>query len=221
MVCYLSLGLGMGMGMTLALVFKSYLPDLEYFAITYLQSLDLLSPFSFFNKTIKLTLSDPVISSSYQVMPHDIDRNCHMNNSSYLKQLNYARRSYWNQFQLWKYLHQKNYNLFVSSQSIRYRKELHLWDRYDIAIRLISWCDQSRCFYLESQFLRNGFVHAIHWTKYNLVGKDSPKPSDVLFACSLIDSKDANPVLSSDEDLSLWIQANQISSEKLNPKKRS
>jgi acyl-CoA thioesterase FadM len=202
--------------MILSLVLKSFLPDLEYLLINWIQSIDL----TFSQNQQKHSLSD-VIHYSCRVLPHDIDRNCHMNNSVYFKQLNYARKHFWNQLGVWKHLYVKKYNMVVSAQSIRFRRELKLWDNYEISIRLISWCDKSRCFYLESQFLRKGFVHAIHWTKYNLVGKDSPKPSEILFSCSLISSKDAKSILMNDEDLSLWIQANQLSSEKLNPKKKS
>jgi hypothetical protein len=116
-----------------------------------------------------------------------------MSNDKYLYHLNFARKYFFCQFGVWEYLWQRDWNMVVSSQSIRYRKELRLWQTYRICVQLVGWCDEDKSFYLESSFVANDssgdssgdssassspFVHAVHWTKYRLLGRDSSHGSN-------------------------------------------
>lgn len=112
--------------------------------------------------------------------------------------------------------------MVVTAQSIRYRRELQLWQEYDISTRLAGWSDVDKCFYLESTFLTKSepdsppFIHAIHWVKYRLIGetKDSNVlPSSVLFECKVISS----PItyFLTNEAIERWNKANEISSHNL------
>lgn len=87
------------------------------------------------------------------VLPHHIDRNGHMNNSNYFYQLNFSRRHFMIKMKLFQLLQQLNLNIIVQSQTIRYRKELKLFQPYTIRTRIISWNDRDKSFYLESKFI--------------------------------------------------------------------
>ena len=54
---------------------------------------------------------------------------------------------------------------------IRYRKDLKLWHKYSTRTRILCWSKEEQCFYVEVQFEnKDGFVCAIHHTKYRIVG---------------------------------------------------
>jgi acyl-CoA thioesterase FadM len=178
-----------------------------------------------------------VVYDNCQVLPGDIDRNMHMSNDKYLYHLNFARKRFFGQAGVWEYLWRRGdgWNLVVTSQSIRYRKELRLWQRYRVEVRLVGWSDKDKSFYLESCFItgegESVFVHAVHWVKYRLLGKDNSgneaaMPSSVLSACSSNEGdggradSDNLPVVNGlqnadAEHFRLWNEANAFSSARM------
>lgn len=85
----------------------------------------------------KITLDMSGIVYPTMVFPVDIDRNGHMTNFRYIRELNFARRHFFVSSGLWSYLRQQNLNLIVRTQTIRHRKELRCWQRYVIRTRLL------------------------------------------------------------------------------------
>ena len=162
------------------------------------------------------------------VLPVDIDRNKHMNNFRYIRELNFARRHFFVSSGLWTYLQTQKLNLIVRTQTIRHRKELHCWQRYTIRTRLLGWSEIDKSYYLEARFESNGFVHAIHHTKYIIIrqkGTDPDTSSPTLLLKSAMVNIHNNLSLSERENLPLfistWNDANDISSQELNPAKHT
>lgn len=108
----------------------------------------------------------------FRCWPALIDRNNHMNNAKYVRVCNYARRRFWQRNGVWQFCSQlaPQANLIVTASTIRYRKEIGLFDSFDVLTRLLSW--DTSCLYLEHRFLRpsDGFVLAVCFVKYRLVG---------------------------------------------------
>lgn len=174
----------------------------------------------------EITLDKSGIVYQCMVLPVDIDRNLHMNNFRYIRELNFARRHFFVSSGLWSYLKEQKLNLVVRTQTIRHRKELHCWQRYTIRTRLLGWSEIDKSYYLEARFESNGFVHAIHHTKYIIIRKKGVNPniySPTLLLKSAMVNIHNNLSLSEKENLPLfittWNEANEISSQELNPSK--
>jgi len=103
------------------------------------------------------------------VLPADVDRNGHMNNARYLREAGFGRHNLWLRMHgLWQALRADGQNMVVAAQQVRYRKELPLWRWYRLESRVLCWDDKA--FYIEQRFVRGGFVHAILWVKYAVIG---------------------------------------------------
>ena len=207
----ISLTIGYSMGQ----IIPDYYYSLRMLIIEYLTKKDT-------NPEITLDKSGIVYHSI--VLPVDIDRNLHMNNFRYIRELNFARRHFFVSSGLWSYLKAQKLNLVVRTQTIRHRKELHCWQRYTIRTRLLGWSELDKSYYLEARFESNGFVHAIHHTKYIIIRKKGTNPnaySPTLLLKSAMVNIHNNLSLSEKENLPLfittWNEANEISSQELNP----
>jgi acyl-CoA thioesterase FadM len=227
--------LGLLMGYSLA----SYIPDAFYYCRSYIIEKGTEPQYSSY-------VDDDGILFETMVYPVDIDRNGHMNNSRYLRELNFSRRYFFVKIGVWPLLKKHNVNLLVRSQTIRHRRDLRVWERYTIRTRLIAWSDIDRCFYLESRFERHGFIHAIHHVKYSVVSNlktekaNLTSPSALLAAAKVkilknrgqevqqVDADADNNGTSADSRLKeslppvieAWNRANDISSRELNPSLR-
>ena len=158
----------------------------------------------------------------------DIDRNKHMNNARYIRALNFSRRHFFVTIGLWKPLRRQGLNLIVSAQTVRYRRELRLFDRYCIRTRIRAWSEARRCFYVESRFegVGDGFVHAVHVCQYTLVGGGGSRlPALATLLQDVPLSQEGRAKVGSAGDTTLpptiqhWNDANDASSRELNPAK--
>lgn len=108
---------------------------------------------------------------------------------------------------MWDIMRANGGNLIVSSQSIRYRRELEFGQRYTIQTRLLAW--DSKAFYLEHRFVRHSanvdFVHAIVLVKNAVVGILPQTAISLLMGCDI-----ESPNLRA--DLAAWIQYDTLSS---------
>ena len=188
----------------------------------------LIENFTWKQSDPEITLDKSGIVFHSIVLPVDIDRNKHMNNFRYIRELNFARRHFFVSSGLWTYLQTQKLNLIVRTQTIRHRKELHCWQRYTIRTRLLGWSEIDKSYYLEARFESNGFVHAIHHTKYIIIrqkGTDPDTSSPTLLLKSAMVNIHNNLSLSERENLPLfistWNDANDISSQELNPAKHT
>eukprot|EP01036_Dinobryon_divergens_P025351 gene25351-33889_t len=148
-----------------------------------------------------------------------------MNNSSYIYELNFTRKNLFHVLGLWSVLKRHCINVVIQAQNIRYRKELKLWQRYRIISTIIAWDDNRNVFYIESKFESlDAFVLAIHHAKYKVVvarggGTSNVKwtPSLLLQEAKLWPVEVPAPVIPS--SIRLWEEANDCSSQELNPSK--
>lgn len=120
-----------------------------------------------------------------------MDRNFHMNNAAYARESNFARRDFWRRLAgVLGVMRAQGLGFVVAAQAVRHRRELRLWDAYDLESRLLCWSDEDRSFFMEFRFVKGGFVHAVHHVKYTVVGKrrgDGPPltPSELLDAAGI------------------------------------
>jgi len=114
----------------------------------------------------------------------------------------------------------------VTAQSIRYRRELKLFETFQVYTKIINFSDEDKCFYVESRFINSAnFVCAVHHLKYKIVGVGMPLISDLLAEAasnSAIGFWDVGLYGKNDNKfVRSWNEANLISSIELNPKKQA
>jgi acyl-CoA thioesterase FadM len=214
-------------GLLIGYTSSTILPDLFYTARMMIIE---MSP-----KKPDVNVDDEGITFESMVYPSDIDRNGHMNNSRYLRELNFSRRHFFVTTGIWHILKEIGANFFIRSQTIRYRKEMVVWSRYTIRTKLIAWSDAEKCFYIESRFERRGFVYAVHLAKYSIVSDKNQKtidastlvPSELLKMAGISSRRLRETENQQGEGsnglppmIVAWNESNDISSKELNPSKK-
>jgi acyl-CoA thioesterase FadM len=200
-------------GCVCALVLSTLFPDVHYIIMNFLLN---------FTKSAHVLHLDADFEASYpmMVLPADIDRSWHMNNAKYLRHLNFSRKYLWRKLGIWQHISSMGWTMVMLSQTIRYRKELRLFDRFDIVSKILCYVDSDCSFYIESKFMKNNFIHAIHWAKYMPMSrtekKSEPdaarKPSQILVDCN-VDRFERLAVIP--QEIVSWISANSLSSRRL------
>ena len=108
------------------------------------------------------------------VLPSDLDMMIHMNNSKYLRELDFGR------FKLVTKLFYSSMlklgrrtRLALTTINIRYRRSLLLWQRFTIETKILCWKDDG--LYFEQRFVgsNDGFVYAIALVKFVVRGPES------------------------------------------------
>ncbi|MEM8712570.1 MAG: acyl-CoA thioesterase [Planctomycetota bacterium] len=79
------------------------------------------------------------VSTPFRVWPTDLDLNRHMNNGKYLSVMDLARVDLMLRSGLAAAIRKANMYPVVASQSIRYRRSLGLFTRFDVRTRVIGW----------------------------------------------------------------------------------
>lgn len=102
------------------------------------------------------------------VLPFDLDFNLHMNNSKYLRELDFGRYKLF--IELLFPSKPKGRHFAMSAITIRYRQSMLLWQRFTIETRILCWKDDA--LYLEQRFVgaHDGFVFAIALIKFVIRG---------------------------------------------------
>jgi len=213
-----------------SVVSTTILPDILYFTrMTIINNMSLIYKGDEEEDEEKNILK-PIDMTSI-ALPFGIDRNLHMNNARFVYELNFSRRHFFNKLGIWKILKEKNMNCIVVSQTIRYRKEIKIFQLFTIQSKILDWDDDENCIYIETRFIskKDKFVIAIHHCKYKLVGNkilknskyitaDIISPTNLLLEAKLITKdyqKDKNYFIK------YWELGNELNSNELNPNKRS
>ena len=141
------------------------------------------------------------------VLPSDLDFMLHMNNSRYLRECDFGRFRLFYRTGLWRALHQSKATSVLAASTIRYRRSLHLFQRYTIKTRIVHWTADS--VYLEQciEDASSGFVHAVMFAKMAFIG------AKVVNVIKDISDQAVSPPAS--DGLSEWIAYNRLSSEAL------
>lgn len=107
------------------------------------------------------------------VLPSDLDLMFHMNNSKYLREMDFGRIKILTQ-RLYSSLRKlgRGTRFALSAINIRYRRSLKLWQRFTIETRILCWKDDG--IYLEQRFVENndGFIYAIALIKFVVRGPE-------------------------------------------------
>lgn len=94
----------------------------------------------------------------FRVNPSDLDVMRHMNNGRYLTLMDLGRMDLMVRSGFWQRITEQGWYPVVAGQSITYRKSLQLWERFDLASRVLGFDD--RWIYMEQVFRRDGTVAA-------------------------------------------------------------
>lgn len=94
----------------------------------------------------------------------------HMNNARYLREIDLARVEFVLRTGLWPELRRRGGYIFTIANSVRYRKFVRTFSRYEIRTRIVYWDDMSLFF--EHRFVSktDGFVRAIVLNRQRVVG---------------------------------------------------
>ncbi|MCP2032177.1 acyl-CoA thioesterase FadM [Okibacterium sp. HSC-33S16] len=99
-----------------------------------------------------------VYSTSYRVLPTDIDILGHMNNGRYLSIADLGRFDMLVRSGLWQEMKRVGWYPVVQSLTISYRKSLLPWKKFDVESRFIGYDD--RAVYVEQRFVFEGEIYA-------------------------------------------------------------
>ncbi len=105
------------------------------------------------------------------VLPSDIDMWWHMNNSKYLREMDFGRIKFLAEKLIRRTLSKLSVRFALSAISIRYRRSMLLWQRFTIHTKILCWKDDG--LYLEQRFIGHGdkFIYAIALAKMVVRGQ--------------------------------------------------
>lgn len=147
----------------------------------------------------------------------------HMNNSRYLREVDFARTEFYMRTGLWSAIRAKGGLPVQGGTSIRYRKFIRTFSLYSISSRIVWWDDSS--VYMEHRFVGRGdsFVNAIVHCRQRVINCDVERLMAELLAEGAAkknpgDVEAGVPPATKPEcplEIRHWIQANLVSSANL------
>lgn len=99
-----------------------------------------------------------VSTSSFRVLPTDVDALGHMNNGRFLSIADLGRFELLQQAGLYGPMRKRGWYPVVVASTISYRKSLDLWKKYDLESRFVGIDD--RAVYVEQRFTVDGEIYA-------------------------------------------------------------
>ncbi|XP_037937240.1 protein THEM6 [Teleopsis dalmanni] len=134
----------------------------------------------------------------------------HMNNARYLRELDFARFSFYAINDMFKTFSKFGGVPVQGATNIRYRRAISIFNLYKVHTKLIWW--DEKALYLEHKFVTfDGFVRAI------AISKQSIANSNVIDMMKTFPETAVRPEIP--EDLKLWLDANEISSQNMRKEK--
>ena len=94
-----------------------------------------------------------------RVLPNDLDVNLHLTNSRYLLAMDVGRWDFSVRTGMWRVMHQRRWFPLLGSATLRFRKGLDPFQRYELSTRLVAW-DEKWCWF-EQRFCVGETVHAV------------------------------------------------------------
>lgn len=98
------------------------------------------------------------VTTTFRVVPTDLDVLLHMNNGKYLTLMDLGRVDLMQRAGLMGELDERGWFPVVAGQTITYRRSLKLWQRFHLDTRVVGMDD--RWIYLEQTFRVRDVVHA-------------------------------------------------------------
>lgn len=108
------------------------------------------------------------------VLPSDLDCMFHMNNSKYLREMDYGRMGLVYERGVYAVIQANGGTAVLGACSVRYRRSLTLFQRFVLRTRLVCWDDSA--FYMEQRMIRKSddFLCAINLAKVAIKGTTVP-----------------------------------------------
>ena len=141
------------------------------------------------------------------VLPSDLDLMLHMNNSKYLREMDFGRFGLALEKGFRDPLRQSGGYITLGAASIRYRRSLQLFDRFLLRTRIVCWSDDA--LYFEQRIVRrDGFVCAVMLAKMAVRGVTVPQ----LVRLVVGETVKSPPFPS---EVTKWCESNEASSQRL------
>ncbi len=106
---------------------------------------------------------------SFRVMPSDLDVNLHMNNGRYLQIMDLGRFDFIARTGVLPEMRRQRWMPLVGSETIRFRRSLAPFQKYQLRTRLVAWDD--KWFFFEQRFTARGELIAAGMVKGLLRGR--------------------------------------------------
>jgi len=117
----------------------------------------------------------------FRVWPNDLDVLRHMTNGRYFTILDLARIDLMVRSRMWPQIKQQGWYPVVTLETMRFHRSLELWDRYDVATRVIGWDDKH--VFLEQRFIRDDIQVALGVVRTRFLKRSGGTvPTDELLA---------------------------------------
>ena len=159
------------------------------------------------------------------VLPSDIDHHMHMNNSKYLREMDFGRIKVYFESGMLETTRKLGAATLVAAISIRYRRSLQLWERFTLSTKVLHWSTDA--FYLEQRFLnKDGFTCAIAMVKMVARSKGGRVPPIEVVKLIVQEEKSTESPPATPE-LKCWMESLEKSSESMkkeassNPQKKN
>ena len=139
-----------------------------------------------------------------RVLPNDLDTNLHLNNGRYLTLMDLGRVDLLVRLGVVREMRRRRWGGVVASLTVRFRRPLNLFHRFELHTRLLCWDD--RWFYMEQRFVRAGETAAVAVVKARFVaagGRRLPPAEVVAATHHAIDSPPMPPGIRE------WVEAEE------------
>ena len=122
-----------------------------------------------------------VCKTDFIVNPLDLDVNFHMNNGRYLSIMDLGRVDLMIRAGVFARLVKNGYYPVVVSESIRFKKSLELFDKFEVFTQTESWDEKN--FFMQQKFICNGEVVAEGYIKarFKQRGRKGSVPTTEIF----------------------------------------
>lgn len=137
----------------------------------------------------------------------------HMNNARYLREIDLARIEFALRTGLWQELRRRGGVLFTIANSVRYRKFVRTFSRFEVQTRIVYWDDVSIFFEFRFVSKADGFVRAIVHNRQRVVGCGAEELMRTLIGAKTAEGAYQKP--DCPIDIHHWIQSNLMSSASL------
>jgi acyl-CoA thioesterase FadM len=117
-----------------------------------------------------------------RVLPNDLDTNLHLNNGRYLTLMDLGRVDLLIRLGVVREMRRRRWGGVVASLTVRFRRPLNLFQRFDLRTRLLCW--DERWFYMEHRFTRGEDTLAVAVVRARFMAADGRRlpPAEVVAA---------------------------------------
>ena len=118
-----------------------------------------------------------------RVLPQDLDIMMHVNNGSYLQIMDVARFQFVAEGGALRLSRQNSWMPVVAASTLRYRRPLKLWNRFEVTSRNLAWDD--RYFYMEQKITRNDKLYTrgiVAMRILHIPSREGVAPDDIVAA---------------------------------------